>query len=159
MKKIVLILFFAISGLVFAEEKPLVCAGKVSWMNEQYKNEPRHFYMALSSQGDFMFGDAKTIDIDRKNKTIKLWTTGFQSFKSQAEYIKSYGQRYSDFGYRKDLKIFDFQNKKIKFLHFTHYTCNGDILYSSSATSDWDYIIPDSYADVALESLKQKYGL
>ena len=159
MTKILLLLFSIANSLLIAEDEPMVCAGKVPWLNEKYKNEPRHFYMVSSAQGNIIVGDAQTIDIDKKNKIVKLWTTEFYSYKSQAEEVKKYGQKYSDLGYVKDFVVFDLINKKTKILHVSSYMCDGNVIHSSSVASDWHYIVPNSVGEAQFENLKQKYGL
>ena len=157
MKKWILLVIF-ISSSLFSEDIPIVCAGKVPWLNEQFKNEPRYFYLSTSGQGDITVGDTQTIEIDKKNKIVKIWTTNFISYKSQADDIKKYGQKYSDFGYIKNLIIFDFVNKKIKILSSLDYTCDGNVIYSSSNEGNWGYVIPNSVGETQFMLLKQKYG-
>lgn len=158
MKKIVCFLLLTMGSLAFAEDMPIVCSGKIQWLKDEYKNEPRYFFMVASAQGDVIAGDAKTVDIDRKNKIIKIWTIDLYSYKSQAREMKKYGAKYSDLGYVKDFVMFDFANKKTKILHSSSYTCEGNIIDSSSIASDWGHVVPDSVGEAQLTFLKQKYG-
>lgn len=159
MRKIVFLLAFVAHSFLFAEDSPLVCKGEVPWMSDEFKGGPRYFVLASSSYGSLFFGDNKTVEIDKKNKIIKIWTIVFESYKSRDEIVKKYGQTNASLGYTKNFEVFDITNKKVKTLTSTDYTCNGNLIKSFSDESKWNYIIPDSVGEGKFETIKQKYGL
>lgn len=160
MKKIIFLLAFIVYGLLFAEDSPLVCAGQVPWMNDEFKGELRYFITAKSAtNGVLFFGDNKTVEIDKKNKIVKIWNINFQTYKSRDEAIKSLGQHYSTLGYTKSFEVFDITNKKRKILAITQYKCDGSSMYSGDEDSKWEYIVPGSITESKFEIIKKKYGL
>lgn len=163
MKKILFFILIVCNIFLLAEDKPLVCEGKISWLSEQYRNEPRYFILGVDSDGNAHLGDAKTIEVNKKNKLVKMWATQFISYAYQAEAIKKflqYDQNYNNFGYMKLFVTMDFENRKYKLLQVSHYTCEGILIQSfQDENVQWQYVVSGSALAGEMTVLEKKYGL
>ena len=107
----------------------------------------RYFRVAASSTIPLFLADTKTIKIDEKNKTIKVWIT----------FLLPPGEFY---GYLKILYIIDYANMREKELADAWYKCNGNIFTSRDEINEqWKETIPESSMERIINSIMQKYNL
>jgi hypothetical protein len=123
-----------------------------------FANDKRYFDVTSSDIYPIILADANTIQIDKKNKTIKVWTIWIASQKGRDFMIPFLGNKSSNYGYNKDLSTYNYSNMTWKTNSFSHYTCDGSVLGSSSIDK-WQDISPGSTAEGILESIIKKYNL
>lgn len=147
------LLFMSIS--IYAEEfKDSLYACKPSDLqsivsdNRYFKVNPR------------IYADSKSIQIDHKNKRIKVWKLWLASDVQRDELLneeKHYD--YSNYGYSKTLMIIDYKNIRSKLLHSIDYNCDESVILDLPHKSDWDNIVPESVGEIFTESIIKKYKL
>ncbi len=64
-----------------------------------FANDKRYFDVSGNAYYPIILADANTIQIDKKNKTIKVWTSWIASQKGREDMIASLGNKYSNYGY------------------------------------------------------------
>lgn len=160
MKKTIFSLLFLTSLLIANESNwPFVCEPS----DLDLVRDNRYFKVAASADGSLplILADAQTMTIDKKNKTIKVWTIWFASEQGRLEEIKAMGQYndYSNYGYVKELSIVNYKAKKLKTLSSTSYNCDGSVIFTNNSQRNWDDIIPDSVMEGIVKTLVERYKL
>jgi len=137
------------------EKMPVCSENEISFINDK-----RYFGVASADSFPLMLADAKTIQIDKKNKTIKVWTIWVGSNSGREYWINLLGKydNYANYGYDKSLDTINYGSMKFKSNSATHYNCNGSNI-SSSNTSEWNDIVPGSVMEMITESIMEKYKL
>lgn len=105
--------------------------------------------------------DAKTIQIDRKNKTVKVWTVLVASEQEKLRIIKIIGENndFSNYGYTKSLFIVNYESMKSKVLNDIFYNCDGSIIVSNHPQGDWEDIAPSTNVESLVETIIKRYKL
>lgn len=127
-----------------------------------FARDDRYFRIAGSESAPWIAADQQTIQIDRKNKTIKVWTIWLASEQGKQIRIENMGKYndYSSYGYSKTLDVINYQNMKLSLKSNVHYNCNGSIVISNSYNDNqWDDIVPGSLMEAAVHALIKKYNL
>ena len=129
--------------------------------NELYFiDDARYFDMGFFSNTDSMIlADSKTVSIDRKNKTIKAWTLWISSKVGRDIFVKDLGYSYSNYGYTKNLDIFNYSNRTYERKQYSDSNCDGSIIYSHNTESKWKEIPPGSAMESVLHGLIEHYNL
>lgn len=154
MKKSVLVLLALGISLMATDELPFVCEqSDISWAGDN-----RYFRVGDSEGTPLILADSKTIQIDRKNKIIKVWTVGLASNERRKEMINRHGYQYGKYGYSKSLDILDYNNMRYKFANSTEYKCTGYPI-SSASWDTWEPIPPGSVMEEITENIMKKYNL
>lgn len=140
------------------EAMPVCTESEISFLNDK-----RYFEVSSTADKTFLsiLADSKTIQIDKKNKTIKVWTIWLASQKGRDESIKNVGKydNYDNFGYRKYLFIINYGAMKSKTNSISENNCDGSIILSNDKPSEWRDIQPESVMEGIMESIKKKYNL
>lgn len=139
-------------------DSPFVC----ELSDLEFGNDERYFKAADSADYlPLIAADAKTIQIDRKNKTIKVWTVWFSSYNFRQIMINGLGQYkdYNNYGYQKSLHIVNYSSMKAKDLIITHYNCDGSVIGTINGQNGWADITPGSVMEGITESIVKKYKL
>lgn len=144
---------------VYAEETPweFICEpSELSLISDK-----RYFYVSGSNTFPEILADANTIQINHKNKTIKVWTVRLASEEGRQAVIKALGQYrdYSNFGYYKTLEVYDYSSMRSTIKYTSYFSCDGDSIHSDEGMGVWKDIVPDSIAEGILESIIKKYNL
>ena len=138
---------------------PFVCESS----ELDFARDDRYFKVGASANGSFPFigADAQTMQIDRKNKTIKVWTIWLASEEKRQGTIGTMGKYadYSNYGYTKDLIIINYANMKLKRLSATDYNCDGSVIYTLEGSQKWHDIAPNSVLEGITENILKKYKL
>lgn len=71
--------------------------------------------------------DIDTVDIDHKNKIVKVWVTYISKPSHTLSMLSEYGEAYRNLGYAKQYKVFNMKAKKVKITKTVFYTCDGHI--------------------------------
>jgi len=120
-------------------------------------------YFPVSSNENFYLtiADSKTIQIDKKNKTIKVWTIWLSSQNGRDNKIKSLGKydNYDNFGYSKMMDIIDYRTMRTKLISFMNINCDGSLIRTVDVNSGWEQIAPDTTNEGIVESIMKKYNL
>lgn len=161
MKKIVFGLLFATLSLMVADE----VVGENSWpyvcesSDLNFATDKRYFFATASDTYPSIIADSKTIQIDRKNKTIKVWTAWLASEQERLQNVEELGAKYDNFGYNKYLFLINYATMKSQYLRVTSYSCNGSVVYTGDLKSDWIEITPESVMEDIVETLVARYKL
>lgn len=75
---------------------------------------------------------------------IEAWDVVLSTESFRNEMISEHGQEYHNFGYMKQLNLYDIVNKKYSIIAFAHYTCDGQLISSAERPAQLKYIIPGS---------------
>ena len=155
MKKIIFGLMFVAMTLVADGDWPYVCQDLKEFADNRY------FGVASSQAYPLILADNRSISIDKKNKTIKVWTIWLASEQGRLARIESLGKYddYSNYGYGKDLFIINYNTMKSAGLGTARYNCNGSVITTSNYQADWDEISPGSVMEGIVDSLVKKYKL
>lgn len=150
--------FFIFSSLLYGDDWNKVCSPEqYQWLLSGMNNK-RIIYLGATTQGTECFGDTKGVILDKKGKTLQIWEIVAISKNEADVRVKKYGKMYTDDGYVKTLRLYDFQKNRSKMLNHTMYDCNGNIISSNNEESTWSYIVPDSIGEANFETLKKHYG-
>ena len=99
--------------------------------------------------GDYYY-DAESLTRPSKN-VVRLWTELFHSEEGKTQSMKVVG---IEFGMSVALQEIDCANNMSRLLRITHYDNDGMIIYSESlAEPKWNYIIPESMADILYKTI------
>lgn len=144
---------------VSANDWPFVCESS----NLSFLNNKRYFKVAFSGDGSYpaIMADTKTIQIDRKNKIIKVWTIWLASDKGRLDRIESFRKfdDCSNFGYYKALNTINYKDMKYTHVKFIQNNCDGSALNTPEVQSSWIDIGPDSVVETIMDSIVKKYNL
>ncbi len=134
---------------------PVCSENEISFINDK-----RYFGVASADSFPLILADAKTIQIDKKNKTIKVWTAWIVSEAERQHRGNILGKydNYDNYGYDKKLDTINYGSMKVKLNSSTNYNCDGSNI-SSINTSEWNDIVPDSVMEMITESIMKKYKL
>lgn len=143
----------------YAEETPwgFVCEpSELSWITDK-----RYFYISGSNTFPEILTDSNTIQINRKNKTIKVWTIRLASEEGRQAAIKALGQYrdYNSFGYYKTLEVYDYSSMRSTMKSTSYFSCDGNLIHSDEGMGVWKDIVPDSISEDILESIIKKYNI
>jgi hypothetical protein len=134
---------------LFACERPIV---------KQFLAE-RYFYASDNIYHLGIMADSKTIQIDRKKKIIKVWTTWIASKEGRKYKIDTLSATYENYGYSKTLLLLDYKNNRFKILSGDSFNCDGSIIEHSPPIDQWNGFAPDSTTDGIFMSIMEKYHL
>jgi hypothetical protein len=123
-----------------------------------FLNDKRYFRVSSSDDYPIIVADAKTIRIDKKNKTIQVWTTYVSNQKNKNSLIQGFGQNYNNFGFLRALNIINYRNMTSRIITSTDYNCDGSSIMTSGISS-WQNIIPDSVMEAITDNIMKKYNL
>lgn len=123
-----------------------------------FANDKRYFDVSGNAYYPIILADTNTIQIDKKNKTIKVWTIWIASQKERDNMIESLGNKYSNYGYNQDLSTYNYSNMTKKINSYSYFGCDGSVLGSSSIDK-WQDIYPGSTAERILKSIIKEYNL
>jgi hypothetical protein len=135
----------------------LVCGqSELAWMFDK-----RYFFVADSNAYPIISADEKTIQINRKNKTIKVWTVWLTSEEGRQNLIQNSNQYrdYSSFGYAKHLYLINYKDMRVLDKSYSRYSCNGNVIHSDDSDGSWSDITPGSVFEGIVESIIKKYKL
>ncbi len=135
---------------------PVCSESEISFINDK-----RYFEVALAEDFPSILADSKTIQIDKKNKTIKVWIKRLVSQKVKDDYIKDFNKYYNfdNFGYYTTLETINYGSMKSKGNVSVYYTCTGSSINSNNNSEEWHDIIPDSVMEAITNSIKKRYNL
>lgn len=124
-----------------------------------FTDDKRYFDIGLSISG-YAKADERTIEIDKKNKMIKVWIFTLASEKGREDIIRFLGENddFSNYGYAKDLHFFDYRNMRIKTLQSHYHNCDGAPI-RSSVGDKWSDIIPGSMTERIVDTIVKRYKL
>ena len=144
MKKIIIGLLLTISALVADNEAnwPFACEAS----DLVFLADERYFSVGGSVDYPSIRVDAQTIQIDRKNKTIKFWAIWVAN-------------KYQGHGVMKGLSLIDYGKMKFQSLSIATMQCNGSNIYASSAAGMMNDIYPGSAMEMITKKLIEKYSL
>ena len=137
---------------------PFVCKEKEI---EQYADF-RFLAIGKTQDGGFpnISIDTQTIKIDRQSKIIEVWVLKFASEKGRNTMIESMNSRYSDFGYSKELTIFNYGKMHSGIKEVQNFRCDGSVIQSEDTlTPKMRNIAPYSMRDLIIQELMKKYKL
>lgn len=162
MKKLVLFTLLAIacSNLVSADEYPFACSFEdLGWMKNTGDK-----YFVLPFGGDkytLGLGDAQTINIDKKNKIVKVWLNAVWSKEGKQSYIAGREQKLSNLGFSAYYLEYDLKNNKSRVLEILEKSCKRDIIFrvNGGLPTNWKNIYPDTQEGAIAIELKKKYKL
>lgn len=141
-----------------ANDWPFVCdKSDISWVDAG-----RYFKVSANVTMFPVIGaDSKTIQIDRKNKTIKVWSIWLASKQKRQDKIQDMGKfaDYKNYGYTKSLDIINYAKMKFKTVSDTQYNCDGSTIDSYRDDKIWNDIVPDSVMENMTQRIMQKYKL
>lgn len=120
-------------------------------------DKPRYIFVASSDAFPIIMADTQTIQIDRKNKTIQVWTIHLSTGKEEFKILKT--SEYRNFGYFKKLTIVNYKTMKSKPLGAIAHNCSGSLLLNSDTAGEWGNISPNSVDELIVETLVKKYKL
>lgn len=104
--------------------------------------------------------DTKTIQIDKKNKTVDVWVSYIQNASGRKKWIDAAGNKYADLGFIAQLKRIFYTKNKMTFTAATLYNCDGSIIESKSnvnyPVSD---MTPASMDEILTKDVMKKYSL
>ncbi|MDP2077343.1 MAG: hypothetical protein Q8J85_04805 [Sulfuricurvum sp.] len=120
----------------------------------------RYFPIGTISPFPLISADTQTIQIDRKNKIIKVWLIWMASEQGRQLNIQYLGKvaDYSNFGYNIELDVIDYDNMRVLIKSTTHYNCDASVIYPSSS-GEWEDIRPASVMEGITQKIKEKYNL
>lgn len=127
-----------------------------------WARDKRYFPVAFNNEFLIILADAENIQINRQNKTIEVWTSWFASDEARQKKIKTFGEKseFSNYGYTKTLNIINYETMKIAQKSFTHYSCDGNNIYSDDKIyTSWADIEPKSLMAQITESIIKKYNI
>lgn len=133
---------------------PVCSESEISFINDK-----RYFEVTSAEVYPLISADSKTIQIDKKNKTIKVWTVWIASESKREDYRNRYGGNYNNFGYVKYLDTINYGSMKSKSNAATEYTCTGSSIYSNNSSGEWSDIVPNSVMEMITNSIIKKYNL
>lgn len=125
----------------------------------EFSKDSRYFDVASADGYPLILADSKTISIDKKNKTIKVWIVYIASQKERDSIIKALNENYTNFGYAKHLYILNYTNRTSKIKQISYFDCSGDTIDYDNKDTKWSDITPGSIMEAILESLMQRYKL
>jgi hypothetical protein len=136
-----------------AEIKPACTEQELAWRKD------KKYILTSGSPDTIEFIDTKTIDIDKKNKIIKVWTIDIVSKEARANVIQKHGYTYQNYGYAKSLRIYDYARSIYSDESGSVHNCNGYALDTFVSKDQWQSISPDSIASTTLDSIIKIYNL
>jgi len=149
-------------GLLFGyvsanNDWPFVC--KLSELSA-FKDK-RYFGVGANRHSPLIIADSKTIQIDKKNKTIKVWTTWLASQEGRDDSIQSTGKyyNYNNFGYRKVMIIIDYGTLRFKKISTIEMNCDGTNITSVEMDDTLKQIVPGSVIERITYEIMKKYNL
>jgi len=121
----------------------------------------RYFAVGDTSSFPLILADSQTIQINRKQKVIKVWTIWLTSEQGRQERIESLGKydNYDNFGYIKYLDTINYGNMKYKGDASVAYNCPGSLIDSSNSKGEWEAIVPDSVMESIMKNIMKKYNV
>lgn len=157
MRRITLGLLLMISVVVAAEDWPYVCEQPDI---KQFADK-RYFGVAITEYFPLILVDTQTLYVDKKNKTIKVWTTWLGSSQGRQKAIDNFGDYgdCSDYGYHQQLIFIEYQRMRHKMEPAKLYSCNGNIIRSRQFESTWEDIVPGSVMESMVFEIIKKYKL
>jgi hypothetical protein len=141
-----------------ASDSPFVC----ELSDIDFIFNKRYFLVGgTSSDGSYpgIYVDGKTIQIDRKNKTIKVWSAWITSENGRQVQVNKYNGNYYNYGYSKSLEVIDYRNMRSKFISSIDYECNGNVIKSFNFNDTWETIVPDSAMEGIARNIMKTYNI
>ena len=128
--------------------------------NEQVRNfMPENMVIGASGNTSVLVYDGKSLQVEKKNKMVKMWITYIAFPQGTENMVKQVGENYSEYGYAKHLKFYDIKNKRTKIISIANYTCSGNALDIINEDLGWVTTVPDSLDDVVMAKIKKEYKL
>ncbi|MDD2698583.1 MAG: hypothetical protein PHF17_07280 [Arcobacteraceae bacterium] len=125
-----------------------------------FLDDNRYFKIGVSDSYPAILADSKTIQIDKKNKTIKVWMLWIANQKEQEKFIKDYGSKYKKFGYFKRLISIDYGKMNYKAIKVTDFDCSGKSIISFDFKDvKWKKIRPNGKIEKITKVIMKKYNL
>lgn len=123
-------------------------------------NDKRHQGSGFGGPVARSYFDTKTIQIDKKNKTVDVWISYIFNASGRAEQIKALGDRYANIGTLSQLRrIFYSENKMVQ-KSLISYNCDGTVIasYTYDNSEPWS-ISPHSMDEQLMKEIMKKYNL
>ncbi len=159
MKNLLFAILILSANVLYANKAPwlFVCGST----DLQFANDKRYFFLSESDSNPLILGDSKNIQINRKNKTIKVWVTDLISYSKRQGIISKLG-KYDDFsnlGYDNQLLLIDYANMRYKIISFSYFNCDGTVISTTKGDGVWDEIPPSTTMDGVTQSIMNKYKI
>lgn len=155
MKKILFILFTTGISLI-ADDWPFVCERQ----ELPFLWDKRYFGVGANTKFPFVGVDTNSINIDRKNKIIKVWTIWLASQTGRQDQTDKYHD-YSNFGYKQNMYVIDYEKMRSLPETDVFYNCDGGSITSFNYDDirHWNNIVPNSTMEQISKSIMKKYNL
>jgi hypothetical protein len=141
---------------------PFVC--EPSELPDSFFLDKRYLRLPGNRSYPKISADTKTIQIDRKNKTIKVWLIYLASEQGRQQMKKVHSDNSSHYdlnhyGYVKYLTMINYRTMQEKAIYSAYYNCDGSIIDSRDDNAPWEHIVSGSAMDSTTESIMEKYNL
>jgi len=103
----------------------------------------------LYSSNEYYYGyyDAQNIICPCENVVI-VWTKSNFTKRGVLNRVGDFGKKYENLSYTKVLMEINCAEKKLRRLSESSYDNEGNVIYSLSSLSEWDFIIPESPGEI-----------
>jgi antitoxin component YwqK of YwqJK toxin-antitoxin module len=114
----------------------------------------------LSSEGLYWYIDTKTIS-HLPGDIVRVWMMGIpkegsKPFLETQRFLKEMGKDYNAYGYREDLLEINCSESMFRILETIYRSKDGDVLYSGSNPSKWNFIPPSTPAEAIQKAVCKK---
>lgn len=107
-----------------------------------------------------VYFDNKTIQIDKKNKTIDVWVSYIFNTSGRENAIHTLGDKYKNFGFTTMLKRISYTTNNIALKAIKYYNCDSTTISSYSNINDQAQSInPGSLNEILMREIMKKYDL
>jgi len=141
MKSLLVKLGVALIGLLIF----VIGCQKTVLRNESTKGADWKLY---NSDEEYLgYYDAQSITRPSKN-IVRFWTKSVWTEKGVLSWVKDSGKKYENLSHTIYLQEINCAEKKLRRLSESSYDNMGNVIYSFSSLSEWDFIIPDSTGEI-----------
>jgi len=123
--------------------------------------DKRYFPAGGNDLFPLVFADSRTIQIDKKNKTIKVWTIWLSSQKGRDLMIQNLGKygNHNNYGFHRYLLTLDYRNMRDKLISLMHMNCDGTGIFNEDGGNKWEQTAPGTLFEGITDEIMKKYNL
>ena len=147
-----------VTGSLYADASwPFVCSLKEisAYFDDRYFATD-----TASSNGTYptILLDTQSVKIDKKKKTIEVWTIWLASEYGREKFMQTTGKT-DPFGSMKRLNVYDYGLRRVSLKSAILSNCDGGIINVSEKEGEWQSIAPNSVDDSLMQDIIKKYNL